>query len=165
MYLTNEKEKLVFHLLDVTRHVKRWRFHRGTLLSIEAIYLEGGIVDNRDSKSVIVGFNAWYLDRGTLCPSSLSISLPPLYSSSYPSLERSVHIMHTYYANTAAFQVDDNRRRRLRLHLDVFMLRSSRKLSGPLTPPHPPLSSSSSSLPALAAFQTSKFDGSLVFHR
>lgn len=31
MYLTNEKEKLVFHLLDVTRHVKRWRFHRGTL--------------------------------------------------------------------------------------------------------------------------------------
>lgn len=134
-------------------------------ISIEAIYLEGGIVDNRDSKSVIVGFNAWYLDRGTLCPSSLSISLPPLYYSPYPSLERSVHIMHTYYANTAAFQVDDNRRRRLRLHLDVFMLRSSRKLSGPLTPPHPPLSSSFSSLAALAAFQTSKFDASLIFHR
>lgn len=59
-------------------------------ITITAIHVESSI--HRDSKSVMVGFNAGYLDRrgATLRPSSSSFSL-------------------TYYVSVALFQLDDNR--------------------------------------------------------
>ena len=60
---------------------------------IQVVYLtlKGEIADNRDPKSVIVGFNAGYSERGTMC-SDTRLGLIP---RSLPSLHTYVYHPHT----------------------------------------------------------------------
>lgn len=88
----------------------KYRTIFNTAFSTGVVYLalKGGIADNRDPKSVIVGFNAGYSERGTVCPDTRLGQIP----KSPPPLR--IRISHTHmckYKFTHVLDIRDGNHR------------------------------------------------------